>query len=219
MSTILFASEASGVAKLLSEGIGEDRIHMVGNVMIDTLLRFRERAAATGIVEKLNLRRRSYAVATLHRPSNVDNAANLEKMIGAMRRVAACIPVVFPMHPRTALKLTAAGIDTGGLITTQPLGYLEFLQLTAEARLVLTDSGGIQEETTILQVPCLTLRENTERPVTITCGSNRLVGVDPEAIVAAAQEVLQEPLRNWAAPPLWDGKAGTRIGEILANML
>jgi UDP-N-acetylglucosamine 2-epimerase (non-hydrolysing) len=219
VSTFLFASEASGVENLRAEGADDGRVYMVGNVMIDTLLRFRERAAATGVLERLGLERKSYAVATLHRPSNVDDAASLRKLVRVLQRVGGRLPVVFPIHPRTSLKLAAAGIDTTGLLTTPPLGYLEFLQLMSEARLMLTDSGGIQEETTILQVPCLTLRENTERPATITCGTNRLVGVDPEAIAAATEVALNESPRASQAPPLWDGRASHRIADILEKAL
>jgi UDP-N-acetylglucosamine 2-epimerase (non-hydrolysing) len=149
----------------------------------------------------------------------VDDEANLRKLVNALRQVASRVPVVFPIHPRTSVKLAAAGIATDGLLTTPPLGYLEFLQLMAEARLVLTDSGGIQEETTILRVPCLTLRENTERPVTISAGSNRLIGVAPEAIVAAAFTTLEEPARSTQVPPLWDGRASVRIVDILEEAL
>jgi len=215
LSDFLFASEPSGVRNLRAEGVPEARIFFVGNVMIDTLLRFREKASRTAVLDRLGLQKRGYAVATLHRPSNVDGAAQLAALVRMLTALAAHLPVVFPLHPRTRARLEAAGLAREGLILTEPLGYLEFLRLTSEARLVLTDSGGIQEETTILRVPCLTLRENTERPVTIERGSNRLVGTDPAKILAAALESLQRPVCAPEPPPRWDGRASGRILDIL----
>ena len=216
LSDYLFASEPSGVTNLVAEGIPRERIFLVGNVMIDTLLRFRERAAEEKIVERLGLPAKGYAVATLHRPSNVDDDTQLKKLIAVLEEVARRLPVVFPVHPRTRIRLERLGIEAGGLILTPPLGYLEFLRLMDQARLVLTDSGGIQEETTILRVPCLTLRENTERPVTIDKGTNRLVGIRPEDIRKAALETLDLPFPPVAAgPELWDGKASGRILDVL----
>lgn len=219
LSDFLFTSEPSGSQNLASEGIPDQKIFFVGNVMIDTLLRFRARAATTPILEELGLQPKSYAVATLHRPANVDNPARLNDLIGVLRRLAQELAVVFPVHPRTRQRLIAENIDTTGIILTPPLGYLEFLQLNAQSRLVLTDSGGIQEETTILNVPCLTLRENTERPATIHQGTNQLVGVDPAMIERAALAVLQSHLTKGCVPALWDGKASVRILDILQERL
>jgi UDP-N-acetylglucosamine 2-epimerase (non-hydrolysing) len=219
LSDYLFASEPSGVANLLAEGIPQERIFLVGNVMIDTLLKYRDKAAQTGVLEQLGLTRRNYAVATLHRPSNVDGIEHLASLMNMLTELARHLPVVFPVHPRTRERMEHAGLTERGVILMDPLGYLEFLRLTSEARLVLTDSGGIQEETTILQVPCLTMRENTERPITIEQGTNRLVGTDPEKILRAALDTLDAPPRLLAPPALWDGKASARILDVLERSL
>ena len=219
LSDYLFASEPSGVTNLVAEGIPRERIFLVGNVMIDTLLRFRQKASEEKVLERLGLQPRRYAVATLHRPSNVDDDEQLKKLIEILEEVAGSLPVVFPAHPRTRQRLERLGLDTAGLILTPPLGYLEFLRLTDQARLVLTDSGGIQEETTILRVPCLTLRENTERPITIEKGTNRLVGIRPDDIRKAAKEALDQPFPPVAeGPELWDGKASGRILDVLREV-
>lgn len=215
LSDYLFVTEPSGCANLSAEGVRPEKIHFVGNVMIDTLLRFRERAARSGVLERLRLDRRAYAVATLHRPSNVDDATQLERLLGVLSKLAERLPVVFPVHPRTRSRIDSAGLAIGAVRLIPPLGYLEFLQLMGEARLVLTDSGGIQEETTILRVPCLTLRENTERPVTIERGTNRLVGTEPAAITRAAMQALAAGLSASPVPELWDGAASARIADVL----
>src|SRR5262249_52086626 len=162
------------------EGVPPQRIHLVGNVMIDTLLACRDRCQESTILEQLALPPGAYAVLTLHRPANVDDPVVFGQLMGAVRALSAELPIVFPVHPRTRKSLTAVGAENiPGLILTEPLGYLDFMKLLAQARLVLTDSGGIQEETTVLGVPCLTLRNNTERPITCTEGTNQLVGLDP----------------------------------------
>ncbi len=219
LSDYLMVSEPSGVSNLLSEGVPEERIFFVGNVMIDTLLRCRQKASETGVLERLGVQPKQYAIATLHRPSNVDHAERLAALTTMLEELARELPVVFPVHPRTRQRMEAAGITARNLILTPPLGYLEFLRLMDQARLVLTDSGGIQEETTILQVPCLTLRENTERPVTIEQGTNRLVGVDPRAALRAAREVLSMPPRPMNTPELWDGRTSKRIVDVLERVL
>jgi UDP-N-acetylglucosamine 2-epimerase (non-hydrolysing) len=219
LSSYLFASEASGVRNLLNEGVPRERIYQVGNVMIDTLLRFREKAMLTGGLERLGLRPGEYAVLTLHRPSNVDDPAQLTALLGAVAAVGRRLPVVFPVHPRTRQRMEALGGSFDGLRLTAPLGYLEFLRLISEARLVLTDSGGIQEETTILGVPCLTLRENTERPATIESGTNRLAGTDPDRIQRLAMEALDGPPATDRVPELWDGQAAVRLFDILECLL
>jgi UDP-N-acetylglucosamine 2-epimerase (non-hydrolysing) len=216
ISDLLFCTEQSGVDNLRREGVDEAKIHLVGNVMIDTLLRHREKAEQSTILETLGLEAENYAVLTLHRPSNVDDPRVLEKLLDALEVVQRDMPLIFPAHPRTQAKLRDFGLgprleSLGGLRLLDPIGYLDFLKLMAGARLVLTDSGGIQEETTILQVPCLTLRENTERPITAEVGSNRVVGVDPHRIVEAYREVATEGERSFEAPPLWDGQAAHRV--------
>ncbi|HYM13795.1 MAG TPA: UDP-N-acetylglucosamine 2-epimerase (non-hydrolyzing) [Bryobacterales bacterium] len=221
LSDFLFVSEPSGERNLLAEGVPREKIFFAGNVMIDTLLRFRAKAERSDVLERLELADGRYAIATLHRPSNVDQAGSLAGLVRALGEISRRIPIVFPVHPRTAQALRAAGLDASvdprALRLVAPLGYLDFLRLMSRARLVLTDSGGIQEETTILQVPCLTLRNNTERPVTIEQGTNRLVGTDPAKIVAAALDALEAPPPAGRVPRLWDGRASARILDVLTS--
>lgn len=219
LSDYLFASEPSGVANLLAEGVTREKVFLVGNVMIDTLLRSREKAAQSDVLDRLGVQPKGYAVATLHRPSNVDDPARLSALLAMLAEISEELPVVFPVHPRTRGRIGDAAPCNGRLILAAPLGYLDFLRLTSEARIVLTDSGGIQEETTILQVPCLTLRENTERPATIDQGTNRLVGVNPPDILQAARETLAGPGASGRVPELWDGKASERILDVLDRVV
>ena len=223
VSDLLFCTEQAAVENLAREGIDADRIFLVGNVMVDTLLGHRERAGASRVLETLGLAPRAYAVLTLHRPSNVDDRPVLAGILDALERVQAELPVVTPLHPRLRTALARSGLDRrlaamDRLMPIDPLGYTDFLKLMDDARIVLTDSGGIQEETTILGVPCLTLRENTERPVTIEAGTNRLVGTDPEHIVAAFHEAVSGP-RPSRTPPLWDGRSADRVAAVLAGRL
>ena len=218
LSDYLFASEASGVRNLRAEGVPAEKIFLVGNVMIDTLLRFRRKAEGSRILDELGLAPGGYAVVTMHRPSNVDDGARLAGLLEMLASVARRIPVVFPIHPRTRQRIEGFGLAQNGLLLVPPVGYLDFMRLMADARLVLTDSGGIQEETTILQVPCLTIRENTERPVTVEHGTNRLVGVEPAAVLAAALETLDGPPRPARMPEMWDGRAAQRIFEVLERL-
>jgi len=224
ISDLLFVSEPSGVRNLRAEGISADKILFVGNVMIDTLLAHRKRAEESRALEQLGLEDGRYALLTLHRPSNVDDPEVLAALFGAFERMAERTPVVFPVHPRTRKNLERFGLLARigcrpGLRLVEPLGYLDFLKLMAHSRLVLTDSGGIQEETTILKVPCVTLRENTERPVTVEVGTNRLVGRNPEAIVAAHEDVLAGRWPSGGTPELWDGRAAERIARALFERL
>jgi UDP-N-acetylglucosamine 2-epimerase (non-hydrolysing) len=212
----LFVTEASGVANLRREGVAEDRIFLVGNVMIDTLVTCRELSRRSTIRDDLRLTGRPFGVLTLHRPANVDDPQVLAGILAAIGQIQGELPIVFPVHPRTRKALEGHDLAAiPGLIVTEPLGYLDFMKLLAEARLVLTDSGGIQEETTVLGVPCLTLRNNTERPITIDQGTNHLVGLDPQRIVAAARKVLSEPSSASRVPDLWDGRAAARIVDVL----
>jgi UDP-N-acetylglucosamine 2-epimerase (non-hydrolysing) len=216
LSDYLFASEPSGVTNLMTEGVPASKIFLVGNVMIDTLMRFRERAAETRVWERFGLQPGSYAVVTLHRPANVDDAAKLGTLLEVLGEIARKLPVVFPVHPRTRQRMESIDFRRDGILLTPPLGYLEFLGLMGEARIILTDSGGIQEETTLLRVPCLTMRRNTERPITIEKGTNRLVGDDPATILRAAMETLERPLPAAdSSPELWDGKAASRILDVI----
>lgn len=220
ISDLLFCTEQSGVDNLRREGVPEAKIHLVGNVMIDTLLRHRAKADRSNILADLGLTAGHFAVLTLHRPSNVDDPEHLAGLVGVMEAIAADMPVIFPAHPRTRAKLAEFGLAERvarltALQILDPIGYLDFLKLTASAKIVLTDSGGIQEEATILEVPCLTLRDNTERPVTCEVGSNRLVGSHPDKILAAYREAFQAGARAPGIPPLWDGAAAGRIADIL----
>jgi UDP-N-acetylglucosamine 2-epimerase (non-hydrolysing) len=220
ISDALFTTEPAGNENLAREGTDPRRVHFVGNVMIDTLFRYRERARESVVLADLGLSPGGYAALTLHRPSNVDTPEALGSMMEAIARVHAEIPVVFPVHPRTRARLEAlrGGLPARpGLRLAEPLPYLDFVQLMANARCVLTDSGGIQEETTALRVPCITLRENTERPVTVTRGTNRIVGVDPGAIYAAWRDVASGRWPAGELPELWDGKASERIVRVLLH--
>lgn len=219
ISDYLFTTEESANLNLAREGVRDDQVFFCGNVMIDTLLRFQAQASQSDVLEKVNLRAGSYAVVTLHRPSNVDDSGRLFALIAMLERVSEALPVVFPMHPRTRKQMSQAGIRTDRVITIDPLGYIDFLHLMSNARVVLTDSGGIQEETTILNVPCITIRDTTERPVTITHGSNRLAGTDTSAVYEAIKDTLASPPPAKSAPALWDGKASARILDVLERVL
>jgi UDP-N-acetylglucosamine 2-epimerase (non-hydrolysing) len=223
VSSFLFTPSRYGDENLAREGRPPESIFFVGNVMVDTLLRFREKANQTSrVLSKLGLSPHGYAVLTLHRPSNVDDRASLQGLLAALAEIAAEVPVVYPVHPRTKRSLEATGLlsdaeSIGGLLMIGPLGYLDFIELESQARLVMTDSGGVQEETTVLGVPCLTLRPNTERPVTVTQGTNTVIGTDPETIVEAALGALEADVgAAGPLPELWDGKASERIADILA---
>jgi UDP-N-acetylglucosamine 2-epimerase (non-hydrolysing) len=234
ISDLLFVTEQSGVENLKHEGVAAEKVFLVGNVMIDCLLRHRELAAKSPILDRLGMRQngsgcRPYGVLTLHRPSNVDDPKTLQGILSAVSALAADLPVFFPVHPRTRKNVEsfglaryladAAGEHCVGIVPLDPLGYLDFLLLNDRARIVLTDSGGVQEETTVLGVPCLTLRENTERPATVEHGSNQVVGVNSDRILAVARSILQKPARLSRRPPLWDGKTAPRIVAILREHL
>lgn len=224
LAEYLFVTEEGAIEHLLKEGRPASSIHFVGNVMIDSLLHFLPIARQSHIGDELRLTLgqtwQRFAVLTLHRPSNVDSMDKLGELLGAVAAIAAEVPVMFPVHPRTQQRLTGSGINCHPqLRMIQPLGYLDFLCLLSNASLVLTDSGGIQEETTALGVPCLTLRDNTERPVTISKGTNILVGTDPDKIRAAALDVLAGKHKTGGIPPLWDGKAAERIVKVLLALV
>jgi UDP-N-acetylglucosamine 2-epimerase (non-hydrolysing) len=218
ISQWLFVTEHSGITNLRNEGVDEERIFMVGNVMIDTLLSCRRRCEESTILEQFGLGERPYAVLTLHRPANVDDPAVFGRLLAGIDRLQREVPIVFPVHPRTRKALNGSAAESlPGLLLTEPLGYLDFMKLLSHARVVLTDSGGIQEETTVLGVPCLTLRNNTERPITVEQGTNRLVGLDPERIIATGLEVLSRPVQEARIPELWDGRAAERIVDVLTG--
>lgn len=222
LADLLLTPSHDADKNLLAEGIPPERICLVGNVMIDSLFKHLRRAESSTVREDLGVAGLPYAVVTLHRPSNVDDPETLSRIISALERVGARLPVIFPIHPRTRKNLAEFGllesIEGGQRVRLiAPLGYLDFLRLYSGAALVLTDSGGIQEETTALGIPCLTLRENTERPITIELGTNQLVGTDAERIVRAAADMLDRPAAKLPPriPPLWDGHAAGRILDAL----
>lgn len=222
ISDLLFCTESSGVDNLRREGVPDERVRLVGNVMIDTLLKNLSKAQASGILDELGLQAGRYAVLTLHRPSNVDDPAVFGKLLDGLEVIQRDVPIIFPVHPRTRNNLARLGLadrvaGMGNLRLIDPAGYLDFLKLTSAAQVVLTDSGGIQEETTILKVPCVTLRENTERPITCQTGSNRLVGTDPGKIIAAWQDIRAGRWPEPRIPDLWDGHAAERISRILVD--
>ncbi|MBM3318887.1 MAG: UDP-N-acetylglucosamine 2-epimerase (non-hydrolyzing) [Candidatus Eisenbacteria bacterium] len=225
LADYLFITCRDAGDNLLREGIAAEKIHFVGNVMIDALVESLPLAARRAAPARFGLTGRAYAVATIHRPSNVDTAEGFTRVLEILAGTGARLPVVFPLHPRTEKRAAELGLEARlrglpGVILTPPLRYLEFLDLLRQARLVLTDSGGLQEETSVLGIPCLTLRANTERPVTISQGTNRLAGTDPAVVLQAAGEVLDAPPP--ASPPvieLWDGRAAPRIAEALALAL
>ncbi|HVS83642.1 MAG TPA: UDP-N-acetylglucosamine 2-epimerase (non-hydrolyzing) [Pyrinomonadaceae bacterium] len=222
IADLLFTPSRDADQNLLAEGIPPERIRLVGNIMIDSLLGNLERAKQSTARADLGLQEKDYAVLTLHRPSNVDDADAFARVLDALEEIARRLPIVFPAHPRTVKMIAELGLaarfeSNPGLRLISPLGYLDFLQLLSGARLVLTDSGGIQEETTVLGIPCVTLRENTERPITVEMGTNTIVGTDPAKIVAAAFRALENPPTRDSSrvPPLWDGYTADRILDAL----
>ncbi|MEK7829545.1 MAG: UDP-N-acetylglucosamine 2-epimerase (non-hydrolyzing), partial [Acidobacteriota bacterium] len=217
ISDLLLTPSEDADRNLLAEGIAPERIVRVGNVMIDSLFAQLEPAKQSAILDQLNLRPNSFAVLTLHRPANVDDPGTLKKIFVALTEIAAKLPIIFPIHPRTKLRLREFGITPPPEVKLiEPLGYPDFLQLWSNARLALTDSGGLQEETTALGIPCLTLRDNTERPITVEQGTNQVVGRDPERIIAAAFEILRgDKKQQPRIPDLWDGRAAERIVDAL----
>jgi UDP-N-acetylglucosamine 2-epimerase (non-hydrolysing) len=225
LATWLFTTELSARQNLLSEGIDPEKIFFVGNVMVDSIFKFLSRSERSHILQQLrfieNETLKPYALLTLHRPANVDEGPTLRAIFDAIQTLAEEIPIIFPVHPRTSRQLQKHGIqlESSRIHCLSPLGYLDFLHLMSHAQLVLTDSGGIQEETTMLGVPCLTLRENTERPITIQQGTNTLVGRDKAAIVRLGREVLANPSSPAKRPDLWDGHAAERIVSILHDQL
>jgi UDP-N-acetylglucosamine 2-epimerase (non-hydrolysing) len=213
---LLFLHSEEAIANLRAEGIPDERMHFVGNTMIDTLVALEDRFRAAGTAARLGVQPGSFALVTLHRPALVDGPL-LPQTVAQLAALAAQMPVVFPVHPRTRKMMEGAGAEVPGLSLIEPLGYLEFLSLLADAGAVLTDSGGIQEETTYLGIPCFTLRDNTERPVTVRAGTNTLLGLDPSAIAGIPDELASRPSGRPEPPPLWDGHAADRIADIVTK--
>jgi UDP-N-acetylglucosamine 2-epimerase (non-hydrolysing) len=234
LSNLLFTTEESATLNLANEGVDPGKVFFVGNLMIDSLVRAQKIDPRPRLRSELGLDGRPYAVLTLHRPSNVDDGDQLRRTLEAIAEIALCVPVVFPAHPRTALNIAGAGLKAvrnwdgrrvpgSGLWMMPPASYLDFLDLIQHAVLVITDSGGVQEETTFLGVPCLTYRDTTERPVTVSMGTNRVVGCDPHRLLLTALEVLESAKRGQArsappCPPLWDGRAAPRIVSTLKEV-
>jgi UDP-N-acetylglucosamine 2-epimerase (non-hydrolysing) len=224
IATYLFVSEPSGVENLRNEGIDGSKIFLVGNVMIDSLMWYRTKSLDSTIKQTLNLQKKSYALVTLHRPSNVDVKENLEELLAMFEEMSNTCTVVFPVHPRTRkmmeeFKLSQRAARNERLVLCDPVGYLDFLCLMESAMLVITDSGGIQEETTYLGIPCLTLRENTERPITVTEGTNILMGFDYKAVVKETRKISHGESKKGRIPALWDGKSSDRIARIIADKI
>jgi UDP-N-acetylglucosamine 2-epimerase (non-hydrolysing) len=216
VANFLFTPSTDGDENLMKEGVSNDRIHFVGNVMIDTLIRLLPQSQDTGVSDLPE----KYALVTLHRPSNVDDPVMLKKIMDTLIQISEDVPVLFPVHPRTRARLSDNGINIPNenrLRLLDPIGYKQFVALQRNATVVVTDSGGIQEETTYLGVPCLTVRENTERPVTVTEGTNILVGQNMDALKAEISKILNGYPKNGKIPALWDGKAGERIAKILVE--
>jgi len=223
LSDFLFVTEPSGMRNLLNEGFPEKKIFFTGNIMIDSLVSNLEKAQSSKILSDLSLQSKKYATITLHRPSNVDNSHTLADLLGVIKTVGEKMPVVFPCHPRTRNRIEQFGllndVPNGAVRVIEPLGYLDFLKLQSDSRIVLTDSGGVQEETTYLRIPCVTIRENTERPATVEIGSNVLCGADPVRIIDAASAILNGQEKKSAIPDLWDGQTSGRIADILKAQL
>jgi UDP-N-acetylglucosamine 2-epimerase (non-hydrolysing) len=220
ISDLLLTPSPDADANLLAEGVPKEKIHLVGNIMIDSLLRHLPMATLERVRDRIPVEEKSYAVLTLHRPSNVDNVEVFGRILSAIATIAERMPVVFPVHPRTRQRMREFGIESGrgNVILTEPLGYIDFLSLTSHARLVLTDSGGLQEESTALGIPCLTLRETTERPITVSQGTNEVVGTDTDAILAGFRRAMS-PKGVPARPELWDGHTAERIAHVLCQFL
>lgn len=221
IAEFLFTTSADANVNLQREGVPDERIFFVGNVMVDTLLQHRARAEQSTIRRMLGISGDPYALITLHRPTNVDDAAALGRLVEVLCHIGRSLPMIFPAHPRTIKRLTDTGfadqLKNSGIRLIEPLGYLDFLHLMSHAQVVLTDSGGVQEETTVLGVPCLTLRANTERPVTLTEGTNTLVGSDPQRILSEVERVRQQGGQIGRIPALWDGHAAQRIVAVIAQ--
>lgn len=220
LADLLLTPSADGDENLIKEGVPRDKIHLVGNIMIDTLMRHLPMATLDRIRDRVPVEEKGYGVLTLHRPSNVDDPVILRRILEAIAHVARRMPVVFPVHPRTRQRLATSGVALpANVMLTEPMGYIDFLSLSSHARIILSDSGGLQEESTALGIPCLTLRENTERPVTISHGTNRLVGTQTAAITAGFDEAMAREHEPQRRPPLWDGQTAGRVAAVLQKFL
>jgi UDP-N-acetylglucosamine 2-epimerase (non-hydrolysing) len=222
ISDYLFVTEKSGIENLTREGVEKSKIYFTGNVMIDSLVNNMDKINASYALKQYSLDRNNYILATFHRPSNVDNKMSLEKILTLLNKYSKDKKIVFPIHPRTRTNIEKFGLNTlvsPGLILCDPIGYVDFISLVKNAQLILTDSGGIQEESTFLGVQCVTLRNTTERPITVEVGTNQLIGVDIEKLDGVITKILDGQIKKGAIPELWDGKASQRICEVLLREL
>ncbi len=221
ISDLLFVTEKSGMENLKKEGVADDKVFLVGNVMIDSVAYYLSKAELSDILDKFGLEKNNYILVTLHRPSNVDEPEQLERLIAMLNRLADRRKIVFPIHPRTRKNLESLSLDktiSQSVRLCDPIGYIDFLALTKNAELIMTDSGGIQEESTYLGVQCITLRDSTERPITVEVGTNQLLGDDLVSAEKVANEILDGKLKKGVVPPLWDGKAAERIVSIISRL-
>jgi UDP-N-acetylglucosamine 2-epimerase (non-hydrolysing) len=221
ISDYLFVTEKSGLVNLKNEGISKDKVHFVGNVMIDSLIQYLPKADQSSVLKTYGLTPSKYLLFTLHRPANVDSKEFLKDLMELFENLSAERKIIFPVHPRTKKNLSDAGYKNNyhkNIILTEPIGYIDFLSLTKNAELIITDSGGIQEESTYLGVQCITVRNNTERPVTVEKGTNQLIGTDLKKVENAAKAILNGKIKSGSIPELWDGKAAERITELLASL-
>jgi len=222
ISDHLFVTEQSGIDNLKNEGINSSKVSMVGHVMIDTLIHLMDKSKKSKIMEELNVDKHNFVLVTLHRPSNVDNEENFTKIAEALIEVQKSMPIIFPIHPRTEKNMAGYKIkkEIDGLenfILLPPIGYLDFIKLQSNAKFIITDSGGIQEESTYMGIPCLTARETTERPITCTLGTNEIVGTNTQKIIDLSQQIISGNWKKGQIPPLWDGKSAERIVKILTD--
>jgi UDP-N-acetylglucosamine 2-epimerase (non-hydrolysing) len=230
LSDYLFTTDNFANQNLLAEGVSQEKVFFVGNVMIDTLMTHLDKAKGLDVGQRFGATRGNYVAMTMHRPANVDEREVLSRILEALQNIAQTLPIIFPIHPRTARMLRSFGLEdqvrplaesrnaiTSGIWSCEPLGYLDFLNLYMNARFVLTDSGGLQEETTVLGIPCLTMRPNTERPITVALGTNVVVGNTPDRILKSANDILSGNFKKGQIPSKWDGKAGERIVDILSR--
>lgn len=224
ISNLLLVSEPAGIENLRHEGHPDEQVHLTGNVMIDTLRALLPKAQALDTLSRFSLASKQYCLVTLHRPANVDDAETLSGLLDVLAEISKEMPVVFPVHPRTKSRLEQFGLtgrlsEAPGIIEAPPLGYLDFLALSSQAKVVVTDSGGLQEESTALGVPCLTMRPNTERPITVEQGTSTLIGSDAEKLRYHLREVLEGKYRQGTCPELWDGRAAERIARVVSDSL
>jgi UDP-N-acetylglucosamine 2-epimerase (non-hydrolysing) len=222
ISDFLFVSEKSGLDNLIKEGVDSSNIYFVGNIMIDSLAFLKKKIIESDILKSLGIKKKEYILVTFHRPSNVDSKQSLKELIDFLNNLSLKTRIVFPVHPRTLHNIRKFDLENsiyGNVIITPPLGYIEFQNLIMNASAVVTDSGGVQEETTYLGVPCLTVRDNTERPITIEVGTNQLCGTDLKTVTEKAREILAGKIKKGTIPELWDGRTADRIVDVLINEL